>query len=216
MSVPLSPRVPCKLSVQSFLPGGKWCSFDVPSKNGVTVRWGESGNPMYIKDSLSGAVYLNQPNDLLRVKLSLLTGLLAGVLGGNAISLTVNAAYRTLKVASLSHFWLPMSKIDPTKDDGSYHFLTRLIEFAKDIARIIATPFAYLALLFTSLIGSIVPTKNGPKDAMKIFGSIEMAMYGGHCGGGLFKNGHFSWAPCYQPEPICHGLGGDINKERAI
>ena len=171
---------------------------------------------MYIKDSLSGAVYFNQPNDLLRIKLSLLTGLLAGVLGGNALSLTVNAGYRTLKVASLSHFWLPMSKIDPSKDDGSYHFLTRLIEFAKDIARIIATPFAYLALLFTSLLGSIMPTKNGPKDAIKIFSSIEMAMYGGPCGNGPFENGHFCWAPCYQPNPTSHGLGGDINKENAF
>jgi hypothetical protein len=62
-----------------------------------------------------------------------------------------------------------------------------------------------------------MPTKNGPKDAMKIFSSIEIAMYGGLCGEGpLKKNGHFCWAPCYQPNPTFHGLGGDIKEERAF
>ena len=91
-------------------------------------------------------------------------------------------------------------------------------EFGIEIlgSRIIATTFAYIALLFTSLLGSIMPTKNGPKDAIKIFSSIEMAMYGGPCGDGPFENGHFCWAPCYQPEPTSHGLGGDINKENAF
>jgi len=208
---------PFKLSLESFLPGGDWDDQAVKDNEGNVRKWYGSDRPEFAQDSLSGDIYWNQPNDHLRLKLSLLTGLLAGVVGGNAISLTINAGYRALKIASFSHFWLPMSKIDPNKNDGSYHFLIRLAAFAKDLARIIATPFAYIALLFTSLLGSIMPTKNGPKDAMKIFSSIEIAMYGGLCGEGAFKkNGHFCWAPCYQPHPTSHGLGGDIKDERAF
>ena len=54
------------------------------------------------------------------------------------------------------------------------------------------------------------PRENGPRDGAKIFSSIEIAMYGG-----TMEEGHFGWAPCYQPNAITHGLGGDINRERA-
>lgn len=193
-----------ELSLTSFLPGGKWTPCNEKGK------FIDSDRVMWTKDSLSGAIYLNQPTDHLRFKLSFLTGFLAGIIGGNAISLTINAAYRTLKVASLSHFWLPISCIDQNKDDKSYHLKTRCIEFAKDIARIVATPFAWLGLFFASWVGAIDPRENGPRDGAKIFSSIEIAMYGG-----IVQEGHFGWAPCYQPNAIIHGLGDDINRERA-
>lgn len=140
-----------------------------------------------------------------------MTGFLAGIIGGNAISLTINAAYRTLKVVSLSHFWLPLSLIDQNQDNKSYRLKTRCVEFAKDIARIVATPFAWLGLFFASWVGAIDPRENAPRDGAKIFSSIEIAMYGG-----TMEEGHFRWAPCYQPNAIFHGLGGDINQENAF
>ncbi|MBA3814953.1 MAG: hypothetical protein H0X29_00215 [Parachlamydiaceae bacterium] len=194
-----------ELDLTSFLPGGKWTPCDEKGK------FIDSNRAMWTKDSLSGAIYLNQPTDHLRFKLSFLTGFLAGIIGGNAISLTINAAYRTLKVTSLSHFWLPISCINQNKDDKSFHLRTRCAEVAKDISRIVTTPFAWLGLFFASWAGAFDPRENGPRDGAKIFASIEIAMYGGTMG-----EGHFGWAPCYQPNAIIHGLGGDINRERAF
>lgn len=193
-----------ELGLTSFLAWGEW----TPCK--VKGEFAGSGRAMWIRDDLSGAIYLNQPTDLLRFKLSFLTGFLAGIIGGNAISLTINAAYRALKVASLSHFWLPISYIDQNRDDKSYHLKTRCVEFAKDIARIVATPFAWLGLFFASWVGAIDPRENGPRDGCKIFSSIEIAMYGG-----TVEEGHFGWAPCYQPDATIHAFGGDIHQERA-
>jgi hypothetical protein len=193
-----------ELKLTNFLPGGTWtpCNEQGTFINSERAQW--------TRDSLSGAIYLNQPTDCLRFKLSFLTGFLAGIIGGNAISLTMNAAYRTLKVVSLSHFWLPTLLIDENQNNESYQLKTRCVELAKDIARIVATPFAWLGLLFASWGGAIDPRENGPRDGVKIFSSIEIAMYGG-----LMEKGHFAWAPCYQPNAISHRLGGNINQARA-
>ncbi len=193
-----------ELHLTSFLPGGRWTSCD------ERETFGDSDRPMWTRDSLSGAIYLNQPTDHLRIKLLVLTGVFAGIVGGNAISLTINAAYRALKVVSLSHFWMDISCVDQNQTDELYHSKTRCVEFAKDIARIVATPFAWLGLLFSSWGGALSPIKNGPRDGVKIFSSIEIAMYGG-----TIAEGHFGWAPCYQPNATTHGLGDDINQERA-
>lgn len=197
---------PFRLSLKSFLPGGKWTPCD---NRGV---FSDSKDPMWTKDSLTGAVYLNQPTGVLRFKLSFLTGLLAGVIGGNALSLGINAGYRALKVVSLSHFWLPSSCIDPNhKWNGRYDVKKRVVELAKDVARIVATPFAWLGLFFASWIGAFSFSKNGPRDGAKIFSSIEIAMYGGR-----MDDGYFGWAPCYQPEANSHAFGGNINHSRAF
>lgn len=193
-----------ELSIKSFLPGGTWTPCDDQG------NFLDSNRAMWIRDSLSGAIYLNQPIDHLRFKLSFLTGFLAGIVGGNAISLIINAAYRALKVASLSHFWLPISCIDQNEEAKSYHLKTRCVELAKDIARVIATPFAWIGLFFASWVGAFDPRENGPRDGVKIFSSIEIAMYGG-----TMEKGHFGWAPCYQPNATIHRFGGNINEERS-
>jgi hypothetical protein len=203
-SIPQNEVKKFELNLKSFLPGGTW----TPCKEKQTFN--NSDRPEWTRDSLSGGIYLNQPTNHLRLKLSFLTGFLAGIVGGNAISLTINAAYRTLKVVSLSHFWLPISCIDQNQADGSYHFKTRYVELAKDIVRIVATPFAWLGLLLASWGGALSPMENGPRDGAKIFSSIEIAMYGG-----TMEEGHFGWAPCYQPDCTTHGFGGDINEEEA-
>ena len=205
-AIPQNCSTQFELSLPSFLPGGTW----TPCARGRNGNFLHSERAMWTRDSLSGAIYLNQPTDNLRFKLSFLTGFLAGIVGGNAISLTINAAYRALKVVSLSHFWLPISYIDQSQFDESYHFKTRCVELAKDITRIVATPFAWLGLLFASWGGALSPMENGLRDGAKIFSSIEIAMYGGP-----MKEGHFGWAPCYQPNATTHGLGGNINEERA-
>jgi len=55
------------------------------------------------------------------------------------------------------------------------------------------------------------PRENGPRDGAKIFSSIEIAMYGG-----TIEEGHFGWAPCYQPNAIMDGLEGRINEATAF
>ncbi len=196
----------CELSLRSFVPGGDWVTGD------MYLPFSDSRDPQWIQDTSSGAVYLNQPTNHLRLKLFFLTGFLAGILGGNALSLTINAIYRALKVGSLSHFWLPISLIDSSVEQSqvskSYHFKTRCVKCAKDIARIVATPFAWLGLFFASFVGAMDPRENGPRDGVKIFSSIEIAMYGG-----FEREGHFAWAPCYQPNATCHMFGGSIDQQ---
>lgn len=122
----------------------------------------------------------------------------------------MNGLYRTVKVLSLSHFISPISSSGENQLEKPYQIKERVIAFAKDIVRIVATPFAWIALLFVSFAGSLSPFENGPRDATKIFSSIEIAMYGG-----TMEEGYFGWAPCYQPNSTFHRFGGDINNERA-
>jgi hypothetical protein len=204
MTLTLNRLIPEPLTIDSFSTGGKWTPCNA---KGTFIN---STNAMWVQDSLSGKTYLNQPTDCLRIKLAFLTGILAPA--GNAVSLSVNAGYRALKIVSLSHFWLPLSKVnsDQAPDKGSYNFDMRCIELARDIIRIVAAPLALVALFFVSWGGALSFSKEGPRDATKLYSSIEIAMYGGR-----MDDGHFGWAPCYQPEATSHALGGDINKERA-
>ena len=192
-----------QLSVNSFLPGGNWTPY---TKGEV---FSDSKTPAWIKDEKSGAFYLNQPTDCLRFKLFFLTGILAGGIG-NGVSLTINGFYRTVKVLSLSHFISPIFSSGENQADKPYQIKERVIACAKDVLRIVATPFALIALLFVSFAVSLSPFENGPRDAAKIFSSIEIAMYGG-----TMEEGYFGWAPCYQPNSTFHRFGGDINNERA-
>ena len=69
-----------------------------------------------------------------------------------------------------------------------------------DLLRLIAAPFVYAALELTALCGIFFPYQ-----ARKIFGSLEMW---------AFKAPIL--APCFQPEPERHALGGDLNKRNAF
>ena len=170
-----------------------------------------SGRLRWIKDSLSGASYQNQPCWELRLKLFFL-GVSLGVIG-NAITLTINALYRIFKVFSFAHFTWSISDIaQENLDDSSYHLKRRCVACAKDIARIVVTPLAFIGLFFAGFMGVIDPREHGPSDWAKIFSSIEIAMYGGRSKKGYFFNSHWAWAPCLQPDANMHLLGGDINK----
>ena len=66
--------------------------------------------------------------------------------------------------------------------------------------RIIATPVSILGLELAAIYGIFQPY-----DGRKLYASFERATYG-----------NFILAPCFQPDPKYHALGGDINEKDAF
>jgi hypothetical protein len=106
----------------------------------------------------------------------------------------INLAYRVVKVASLSHFWLPNSK------PSSYDLTGRLKNCAVDTLRVLTTPLAPIALQLTAIYGLF-----RPYDARKLYATIERAQYG-----------NFILAPCFQPLATHHLFHGKIDEQNAF
>ncbi len=94
----------------------------------------------------------------------------------------INMAYRLVKLVTLSHFRGAFDK---------QHFNAAGI----DLLRIVAAPLAIVGLELAALYGMI-----RPYDGRKLYATIERATYG-----------NFILAPCFQPDPKYHALGGDVN-----
>ncbi|MFN0065268.1 MAG: hypothetical protein ACKVOH_03410 [Chlamydiales bacterium] len=79
----------------------------------------------------------------------------------------MNVAYRALRLISFAHFW-------ESRAEEGYAFTARTLEASKDLLRIIAAPFALIAL-FASSVYAWFDVKNG----IKLYAAIERAEYGG-------------------------------------
>lgn len=145
--------------------------------------------PQFIIDQTTGRRYFNESKGVVGFKCFLVT------LGTPFVHLpaaVINLAYRVAKVVSGSHFWMPTSSTST--------FKARLAEAGKDLLRIVATPIAVVGMELAAIYGMI-----RPYDGRKLYASIERAQYG-----------NFILAPCFQPDPTQHALGGDINKKNAF
>ncbi len=165
------------VSIKDFCPCNQW-QVDIEAGNY------SSGEYMYVTDATTGRKYWNESKDTLRTKccvLALITPI------GHPIAGCMNIAYRTLKVLSLSHFWMNDAQ------ETSYNFTARLLNAAGDVFRIPMQPAAILGLELASLYGTI-----RPNDGRKLYASIERAQYETPV-----------LAPCFQPDPTSHLLGGD-------
>lgn len=145
----------------------------------------------FLIDQTTNRRYFNESKRVVGFKCFLL---MLGTPFVHPIASIINVAYRILKLVSLSHFWI--EKDGETK----YSFKERLADAGKDILRIVATPVSIVGLELAALYGWF-----RPYDGRKLYASIERATYG-----------NFILAPCFQPDPKYHALGGDINQKDAF
>lgn len=153
-------------------------------------KWSD-GNPEHLIDTTTGRRYWNETKACVRVKCMLLT---LGTPIVHAIASVLNVAYRILKLISFSHFW--MSK----EEEASFSFKERLKDAGVDLLRVFTAPFALVALEVAALYGIFTPY-----DGRKLYASIERAQYG-----------NFILAPCFQPDPRFHALGGNPQEPNAF
>ena len=160
-----------------------------PDINGP--KWRGSKEPMYLIDETTDRRYWNESEGCVGFKCFLLT---FGTPFVHPFSLIVNMAYRILKLVTFSHFWV--DKEGETK----YDFKARLADAGKDLLKIVVTPLSLVGLELAAIYGIF-----SPYDGRKLYASIERATYGGCI-----------LAPCFQPDPKYHALGGDPTQQNAF
>ena len=177
------------VTLKDFQPVNHW-KID---EKGEQYRFGLWDRPIskHIIDQTTNRKYLNEAENIVGFKCFLLT---LGTPFVHPIALIINVAYRILKIATLSHFWVEK------KGETKYKFEARLVDATQDLLRIIATPAALVGLELAAIYGLF-----RPYDGRKLYASIERAVYG-----------NFILAPCFQPMANYHAFGGDIDKRNAF
>ena len=155
-----------------------------------TVVYRDTRVPKYILDQTTGRRYLNESKGTVRMKCFLL---LLGTPIVHSIGLIVNVAYRALRLLTLYHFWKDIG------EDIHYDFGARVYDAGTDFLRICTSQIAFFGLQVAALYGVLTPY-NG----RKLYATIERAQYG-----------RSILAPCFQPEPKYHLMGGDIEMQNA-
>lgn len=153
-------------------------------------KWSD-GDPRYLIDATTKRRYWNESKGCVGFKCFLLT---LGTPIVHSIASLVNVAYRIVKLVTLSHFWMDK------KGEKSYSFKERSKDAGKDLLRVIMTPIAFVGLELAAIYGMFTPY-NG----RKLYGSIERAQYGNSI-----------LAPCFQPDPTRHALGGNPEEKNAF
>jgi hypothetical protein len=103
-----------------------------------------------------------------------------------------NVGYRAIKM--VANFFVQRD------GETKYNFRARFIDSAKDLLAVVTAPISLVALEIAALYGCI-----RPYDGRKLYATLERAVYGDSV-----------LAPCFQPSPTSHALGGDINKKNAF
>jgi hypothetical protein len=158
-----------------------------PDRDGE--KW-QDGSPRYLTDMSTGRRYWNESEDIVWGK-CLMASVATPFL--HPVAVICNIAYRILKLVSLYHFW------GVRDEKGRFNFKKSITEVGEDIFKLVVSPF--------SLIGEAAAIYGlySPYDGRKLYASIERATYG-----------HFILAPCFQPDPTSHALGGNPNKQNAF
>lgn len=153
-------------------------------------KWSD-GDPKYLIDKTTGRKYWNESKDCVRFKCFLLT---LGTPIVHSIASLVNMAHRIMKLVTFSHF-----RMDK-EGEKSYSFKERLKDAGKDLLRVVTTPIAFVGLELAAIYGMF-----SPYNGRKLYASIERAQYE-----------NFTFAPCFQPDPTCHALGGNPEERNAL
>lgn len=172
-------------SIKDFQLVNRWCVDTDGEKFDCCNN--HRGNPKFIIDMHTGKKYINDSIESIRFKCFLMT------FGTPFVHIpcgAVNIAYRVLKLVLGYHFWP-----DSGENENPTSCSDKFLEFSKDGLRIISQPFSIIGLEMASFYGII-----NPYDGRKLYASIERVQYG---------NGIM--APCFQPNPKGHLLGGNIN-----
>ena len=156
-----------------------------PDLNGRKFR--RSKKPMDIIDKTTGRKYLNESKGTVRLKCFFLA--LGTPLVHTITSIAV-IAFRLLKLATLSHFWMPKP------EEKTYSIKNRLNDAGLDLIKIFAQPIGALGAELAAIYGVFKPY-----DGRKLYASFERAQYG-IC----------ILAPCFQPDAKQHLFGAPIGK----
>jgi hypothetical protein len=140
--------------------------------------------PQFLIDQTTNKRYLNESHGVVRFKCFLLT---IGTPLVHSIASIATIAYRALKLVTLSYFWT----------DTHIPFKARLSNAGKDLLRIVAAPLSIIGLELSCIYGLF-----RPYDGRKLYATIERATYG-----------NYILAPCFQPNPERHALGGNIHEK---
>lgn len=169
--------------LKDFQPINKWTECE-DDKN-----WEGVGEviPEFLIDETTGKRYWNEGANSVREKCTLLT---LGTLFIQPVLSFIPVTRRIVKLVSFSYFWTNK------QDEKSYSFKERTGNAALDLLRVIATPIAIVGLELAAIYGIITPY-----DGRKLYASIERNMFE--------KGEKRLLAPCFQPDPTEHGLGGD-------
>lgn len=169
------------LTLNDFKPVNSWT--EDPDPNEVY----DTGGPMYIIDQSTGEKYLNHsPLAKLVVFLILAT---VGTPVCHTLSMIGHTAYRIAKLMTGAHFWIPK------ENEKAYSLKKRGLEAAEDLLKIVTAP-----LVLCALEASAIYAFFRPLDGSKLYASFErFAFYD-----------RFFLAPCCQPSPTRHLLGGDL------
>ena len=175
------------ITLGDFQPVNNWAA-DV---NGEKFDCCEAhrGQAKFLVDQTTQRRYLNESKLMVGTKCFLLA---LGTPIVHSMLAVSNVAYRAIKM--VANFFVRR------EGETKYNFRARFIDSAKDFLAVVATPISLVALELAALYGCI-----RPYDGRKLYATIERAMYGDSV-----------LAPCFQPSPTSHALGGDINKKNAF
>ncbi len=192
----LSKRTSLTVSFEDFQLSNTWKP-DVDGPRWIKWEAGDDGlkgvdeGPKYLIDMTTGRRYWNESEECVRLKCFLLT-LFTPIY--HLIASVVDVFYRIVKLVSGSHFWMDK------EGEKSYSLKGRLKDAGQDFLRVLTAPFAFIGLELAAIYGIF-----NPYDGRKLYASIERAQYG-----------TFILAPCFQPDPKYHALGGDPKQKNAI
>jgi hypothetical protein len=143
----------------------------------------DPNSPDCLIDQTTGRRYGNESAGVVRIKAILLTLSTPFV---HPIAAIANVGVKLLQLVSLSHFWYPNDQ------ETAYDFKGRLSDAGKDLSRIVCAPLVFVGLELAAVYGIV-----RPYDGRKLYASLERAEYGDAI-----------LAPCFQPDPRYHALGG--------
>ncbi|MBY0529701.1 MAG: hypothetical protein K2P51_05875 [Rhabdochlamydiaceae bacterium] len=158
--------------------------------NLVGPKWGDR-DPKYLIDMTTGRRYWNESEGCVGFKCFLLT---VGTPIVHSVASLVSVAHKVIRLVAFFHFWKDV------KGEKKYPFEERLNDVGMDLLRVVTTPIVFVGLELAAIYGIFAPY-NG----RKLYASIERAQYGG-----------FILAPCFQPDPKYHALGGNPEKRNAF
>ena len=148
------------------------------------------GYSKYVVDKTTGDRYWNEPGCVVGSKSF---GLAWATPFVHTFALIAMAIFRAARTAIGYHFW---------KDTCGWRKVSisqRFIDFAADIFKIVMTPISLVGLELSALYGCV-----SPNNGRKLYASFERVAYG-----------NFIIAPCFQPSPKRHLLGGNANERGA-
>ena len=182
------------ISVKDFHPWNTWKRSYERCTIGNDREWRDIH-----RDTTTDRIYLYQSKEVLREKHGAL-------LVWTVVAHVIKIAKRTLSILTLNQLTIP--KQTDTKKWCILHRIKQgMIKSCKDVLKIALTP-----ILVVSLEGAAFYGLFNPYDGRKLYASFERLAHSKFKMEGIdiFDRTPALCAPCFQPNPTHHAMGGDI------